>query len=42
VAAIESACPPSLVLLGNWLRGIGVNHLVAHARTRAAQSSAAR
>ncbi len=37
VAAIEAACPPSLVLLGNWLHGIGVNHLVAHARQRAAQ-----
>jgi len=35
VAAIEAACPPSLVLLGNWLHGIGVNHLVAHARERA-------
>lgn len=35
VAAIEAACPPSLVLLGNWLHGIGVNHLVAHARARA-------
>ncbi len=36
VAAIEAACPPSLVLLGNWLHGIGVNHLVAHAHQRAA------
>lgn len=36
VAAIEAACPPSLVLLGNWLGGIGVNHLVANARERAA------
>lgn len=36
VAAIEAACPPSLELLGNWLHGIGVNHLVARARERAA------
>ncbi|MCC7014417.1 MAG: protoporphyrinogen oxidase [Planctomycetes bacterium] len=33
--AIERAQPPGLELLGNWLYGIGVNHLVAHARERA-------
>jgi oxygen-dependent protoporphyrinogen oxidase len=37
LAAIESACPRGLVLLGNWLHGIGVNHLVARARERAAE-----
>lgn len=36
LAAIERATPPGLVLLGNWLAGIGVNHLVATARARAA------
>lgn len=33
--AIESGKPPGLELLGNWLYGIGVNHLVAYARERA-------
>lgn len=35
VQAIERALPPTLALLGNYLRGIGVNHLVAAARTLA-------
>ncbi|MBL8898454.1 MAG: protoporphyrinogen oxidase [Planctomycetes bacterium] len=35
VQAIERALPPTLSLLGNYLRGIGVNHLVAAARTLA-------
>jgi oxygen-dependent protoporphyrinogen oxidase len=35
LAAIERATPPGLALLGNWLGGIGVNHLVAAARTAA-------
>jgi oxygen-dependent protoporphyrinogen oxidase len=35
LAAIEQAVPPGLTLLGNWLRGIGVNHLVADAREHA-------
>lgn len=37
VDAIEHATPPSLGLAGNWLRGIGVNHLAASARALAAR-----
>jgi oxygen-dependent protoporphyrinogen oxidase len=37
VDAIERATPPSLGLAGNWLRGIGVNHLAASARALAAR-----
>ncbi|MBM3990152.1 MAG: protoporphyrinogen oxidase [Planctomycetes bacterium] len=37
VEAIERATPPSLGLVGNWLRGIGVNHLAASARALAAR-----
>jgi oxygen-dependent protoporphyrinogen oxidase len=32
VRAIRAALPPGLELLGNWLDGIGVNHLVRSAR----------
>jgi oxygen-dependent protoporphyrinogen oxidase len=35
LAAIERATPPGLSLLGNWLGGIGVNHLAAAARALA-------
>ena len=35
VAAIERSLPPGLTLLGNYLRGIGVNHLVDVARRTA-------
>jgi oxygen-dependent protoporphyrinogen oxidase len=35
VAAIEGSLPPGLTLLGNYLRGIGVNHLVDVARRTA-------
>jgi oxygen-dependent protoporphyrinogen oxidase len=40
LAAIEGSLPPGLTLLGNYLRGIGVNHLVDAAR-HAARSHAA-
>ena len=39
VDAIERATPPSLGLCGNWLRGIGVNHLAASARALASAHS---
>ena len=35
--AIERAMPPGLALLGNYLHGIGVNHLVAAARDLASK-----
>lgn len=35
VVALERATPPDLVLLGNWLRGIGVHHLVESAHAAA-------
>jgi len=35
VATIERSLPPRLTLLGNWLHGIGVNHLVAAASVAA-------
>jgi oxygen-dependent protoporphyrinogen oxidase len=37
LAAIRRSLPPGLTLLGNYLEGIGVNHLVAAARTQAAR-----
>lgn len=41
VAAIERATPPGLGLSGNWLKGIGVNHLAASARELAASHAKA-
>jgi oxygen-dependent protoporphyrinogen oxidase len=38
--AIEQATPAGLTLLGNWLDGIGVNHLIAAARARARAAAA--
>jgi len=41
LAAIERSLPPGLTLLGNYLRGIGVNHLVDVARSAARSHAAA-
>jgi hypothetical protein len=32
---VQQALPENVVVLGNWLGGIGVNHLVATARAAA-------
>lgn len=39
VGAIERSLPPGLSLLGNYLHGIGVNHLVERASARASAAS---
>ena len=41
VTAIERATPAGLGLVGNWLKGIGVNHLAASARELAASHAKA-